>query len=73
MKKSVSPAVAIAIIVVVVIVAAVLFARAAKTKRTQFVPGVGAIDPETGQPMSGGEGRRGGRGGGRGGGGRGGG
>lgn len=54
MKKSVSPAVAIAIIVVVVIVAAVLFSRAAKTQKRQIIPGVGAVDPETGQPVQGG-------------------
>ena len=68
MKKSVSPAVAIALIVVVVIVAVFLFSRAAKTKKQQFIPGVGVIDPKTGKPMRP-EGRgRGGRGGGGGGG-----
>ena len=69
MKKSVSPAVAIAIIVIVVIVAAVLFSRAAKTRKTRMVPGVGRIDAETGQPVqSGAQSRRGQGRGGRGGG-----
>ncbi|MBN1458330.1 MAG: hypothetical protein JXA57_02255 [Armatimonadetes bacterium] len=65
MKKSVSPAVAIAIIVVVVIVAAVLFSRAAKTSKRQMIPGVGQIDPETGQPVQSGAQSRRGQGGGR--------
>jgi len=68
-KKSVSPAVAIALIVVVVIIAVWLFTRAATTKKQQFIPGVGVIDPKTGKPMRGeGGGRRGGGGGGGGGG-----
>lgn len=67
MKKTVSPAVAIALIVVVVIIVALVYTRASRTKRTQFVPGVGVIDPETGRakaPAGGRRGRRGGRGGG---------
>ena len=61
MKKSVSPVVAIALVVVVVIVAVFLFARAARTKKTQFIPGVGIIDQKTGKPIAGGRaGRRGG-------------
>ena len=71
MKKSVSPVAAIVVIVVVVVVAVFLFARAAKTKRQAFIPGVGVIDPDTGQPKAPPE-ARGRRGGGRGGGGRGG-
>jgi hypothetical protein len=66
-KKTVSPAVAIALIVVVVIIVALVYTRASRTKRTQFVPGVGVIDPETGRakaPAGGRRGRRGGRGGG---------
>ena len=51
MKKTVSPAVAIAVIVVVVVIAVFLFTRAAKSKRVQFVPGIGVIDSETGRPM----------------------
>jgi len=69
-KKSVSPVAAIIVIVVVVVIAVFLFSRAAKTKRQTFVPGVGVIDPETGQPKAPPEARGrggGGRGGGRGG------
>jgi hypothetical protein len=66
-KKSVSPAAAIALIVVVVIIAVFMFARAAKTSKKQFIPGVGVIDPKTGQPMRPeGAGRERGGGGGRG-------
>lgn len=69
MKKSVSPVAAIIVIVVVVVIAVFLFSRAAKTKRQTFIPGVGVIDPETGQPKAPPEARsrRGGGGGGRGG------
>lgn len=52
MKKTVSPVAAIIVIVVVVVIAVFLFARAARTKRQAFVPGVGVIDPETGQPKA---------------------
>ncbi len=64
MKKTVSPAVAIALIVIVVIIVVFVFHRVSRQKRTQFVPGVGIIDPETGRPAGGGRGRRGGGGGG---------
>lgn len=73
MKKTVSPAVAIALIVVVVIIVALVYTRASRTKRTQFIPGVGVIDPETGRAKAPAGGRRGGGRGGRGGGARGGG
>lgn len=67
MKKTVSPAVAIALIVVVVIIVALVYTRASRQRKTQFVPGVGVIDPATGRPKApegGRRGRRGGRGGG---------
>lgn len=60
MKKTVSPAVAIALIVIVVVIVVYVFARVSRQKRTQFVPGVGIIDPDTGRPAGGGRGRRGG-------------
>lgn len=63
MKKAVNPVTAIAVLVVVIVVAVFLFVRAAQTKKTQFVPGVGVIDQETGRPKAPEGARRGGRGG----------
>jgi len=60
MRKTVSPAVAIVVIVVVVLIAVVLFARAARTKRVQVVPGMGVLDQKTGRII--GRGGRGARG-----------
>jgi len=55
MRKTVSPAVAIVIIVVVVLVVVVVFARQAKTKRVQMIPGRGIVQPGTGKIIGPGE------------------
>ena len=49
MRKSVSPVVAIVVLVVVVLVAAWFFAKAARTKKVQFIPGQGIVDRNTGR------------------------
>ncbi len=46
MKKSISPAVAIALIVVVAIVAVFFFAKKAGTKKVQIIPGRGIVDAQ---------------------------
>ena len=55
MRKSVSPAVAIVIIVVVVLVVVVVFAKQARTKRVQMIPGRGIVQPGTGKIVGPGE------------------
>lgn len=65
MRKTVSPTVSIAVIVAVLVLAGYLFYNKFKTRRTQFIPGQGIVDPRTGRVRgpSGERGRRAARGG----------
>ncbi|UCC69392.1 MAG: hypothetical protein JSV79_05630 [Armatimonadota bacterium] len=63
MRKTVSPAVAIAVLVIVLVVVGYFFAKKVKGPKKVIMTPQGAIDAETGKLMgpSGGQGRRGGR------------